>query len=490
MAGRKGETGRYDVVVIGAGPAGYVAAIRCAQLGMKTACIDDWRDEAGKPRLGGTCLNAGCIPSKALLESSELYQAVRNEFADHGIRVRGVSLDLATLQARKTSIVETLTDGIATLFQANGVEWLPGRGRLLEAGRVALTPHKGKARTLEAGHVILATGSRPISLDSAPVDGELILDSSGALALDTVPKRVAIIGAGVIGLELGSVWKRLGAEQMILFEAQTEFLPMVDASVRRVALREFERQGLDIRLGTRVTATRRVRGKVEVTWQHNGDTEKQSFDRLIVAVGRIPNSHDIAAPEAGLLLDEWGYVHVNEYCETNIPGVHAIGDLVRGPMLAHKGAEEGIMVAERIAGHAAFVDYDLVPSVIYTHPEIAWIGRTEAELKNAGIAFRSGQFPFSANGRARAHGHPEGLIRVLADAETDRILGVHMIGDCVSELLSAAGVGMSLGASAEDIALTMFAHPTLSEAFHEAAMAVGGHAIHAVMKRGQVKAGA
>ncbi|RMG30337.1 MAG: dihydrolipoyl dehydrogenase [Gammaproteobacteria bacterium] len=474
---------RYDVVVVGAGPAGYVAAIRCAQLGYATACIDAWKDEDGRPRLGGTCLNAGCIPSKALLESSELYQAVQNEFAEHGIRVQGVKLDLAAMQARKRTIVQALTDGIATLFQANGVDWLPGRGRLLEAGRVEFQPERGKPRHIEAGHVILATGSHPIALDTAPVDGERILDSSGALALAEVPRRLGIIGAGVIGLELGSVWKRLGAEEVILFEAQPDFLPMVDESVRRVALRAFDRQGLDIRLGTRVTATRLVRGRVEVTWQRDGETEKHLFDRLIVAVGRVPNSAGLAAPEAGLLIDEWGYVHVDEHCRTNLPGVYAIGDLVRGPMLAHKGAEEGIMVAERIAGHAAFVDYDRIPSVIYTHPEIAWIGRTEAELKRAGIAYRSGQFPFSANGRARAHGHPEGLVRVLSDAGTDRILGVHMIGDCVSELLSAAGVGMALGASAEDVALTMFAHPTLSEAFHEAAMAVAGNAIHAVTKR-------
>ncbi len=477
-------TEQYDVVVIGAGPAGYVAAIRCAQLGMRTACVDQWTNQDGKPVPGGTCLNTGCIPSKSLLESSEHYTRVNHELMDHGVRISGVQLDLEAMMARKNRIVGELTKGIEQLFTANGIDWIQGHGELRAGHEVRVRAADGKkARALQAENIILAPGSLPVELAQVPLSGERVVDSTGALAFAEVPQRLGIVGAGVIGLELGSVWKRLGAEDVVILEAQDSFLPIADQQVAKEALRTFTRQGLEIQLGTRVTACKVKGDKVSVRYQNNDGDHEAEFDRLIVAVGRCPNTTGLVVDEAGLLFDEWGFIHVDEQCLTNLPGVYAIGDAVRGPMLAHKGSEEGVMVAERIAGNAGQVNYAVIPSVVYTQPEIAWVGETEQGLKARGIAYRSGVFPFAASGRARALGDSGGFIKLLADAETDRILGAHMIGPRCSELVAEAVLAMELGASAEDIALTMFAHPTLSEAFHEAALAVDGRPIHIAQAR-------
>ena len=476
---------KYDVVVIGAGPAGYVAAIRCAQLGLNTACVDKWLNPQGNPTLGGTCLNVGCIPSKSLLESSELYERCQNELKDHGVNASNVSLDLKSMMARKNKIIDELTRGIEALFKANNVSWLKGNGRLLADKKVEVISAAG-TEIVEAENIIIATGSSSINIPPAPIDNDMIVDSTGALEFNEVPKRLGVIGAGVIGLELGSVWKRLGAEVVVL-EAQDVFLPIADAMVSRDSLRVFKKQGLDIRLNARLMSSK-IKGKgksrkVEVHYQDEKGDHKDEFDKLIVAVGRHPNSDNIFDEEADLLLDERCFIHVNEKCETSLPGVYAIGDVVRGPMLAHKGSEEGIMVAELIAGNHGEVNYDLIPSVIYTHPEIAWVGKNEQHLKAAGENYKVGTFPFAASGRARALGETSGFVKVLSHAETDRILGVHVFGPQASELVAQAVVAMELGASAEDIGLTMFAHPTLSESFHEAALAANGKAIHIAQKR-------
>jgi dihydrolipoamide dehydrogenase len=468
-------TERYDIVVIGAGPAGYTAAIRAAQLGLKVACVDDWRGPAGEPALGGTCLNAGCIPSKALLETSEFFSLARDHGAAHGLRFKGLDLDLAAMLAHKDKVVSELTRGIATLFKAHGVTWIPGRGKLLPKNLVEVAGEP--TQQLETENVILASGSTPVNLKSAPFDGQRIVDSQAALEFQEVPRRLGIIGAGVIGLELGSVWRRLGAE-VLLLEAQETFLSMADEQVAREALKQFTAQGLDIRLGARVMESKVENGAVTVRYQSKDGERKESVDRLIVAVGRRPNTDGLMTDDTRLLLDEWGFVHVDEHCRTNLPNVYAVGDLVRGPMLAHKGMEEGVMVAERISGRATAVNYDVVPSVIYTQPEIAWVGKTEQTLKAAGTACRAGVFPFAANGRAKAMRQSGGFIKILADAHTDRVVGVHLIGPNCSELVAPAALAMSFGASNEDIMLTMFAHPTLSEALHEASLAVAGHAIH------------
>lgn len=469
----------FDVVVIGAGPAGYVAAIRCAQLGLKTACIDNWIGDEGKPSLGGTCLNVGCIPSKALLESSERYHQIKSGLAEHGILTTGVKLDLAAMQARKTKIVGALTQGIAGLFKTNRITALTGKGQLLETGQVGFTPHGAEQQeVITAQHIILAPGSRPVSLGAAPLDGDLVVDSSGALAFAEVPKRLGIIGAGVIGLELGSVWRRLGSE-VVLLEAQQEFLSMADGELAAQALKIFTQQGLDIRLGCRVTGVKTARRQVQVAYQDaENQTQELKVDRLVVAVGRRPNTDGLAVAGARLQLDEKGYVDIDEHCRTNLPNVYAIGDVVRGPMLAHKGSEEGVAVAERIAGQPGHVDYDLIPSVLYTHPEMAWVGRSESALKAAGADYRVGSFPFAASGRALAVGESQGLVKILADTRSDRILGVHILGPGASELIAEAVVAMSFGASSEDLARTVHAHPTLSEAVHEAALAVDKRAIH------------
>jgi dihydrolipoamide dehydrogenase len=464
----------FDVAVIGAGPGGYTAAIRAAQLGLGTVCIDDWKNARGKPSLGGTCLNVGCIPSKALLESSENYERALHKFGEHGITVKDVAVDVATMLARKDKIVETFTGGIGLLFRKNKVASMHGHGRLVSAGAsYQIEVRDGdSAEVIEAKHVILATGSVPRQLPFAAVDNERIVDNVGALSLGEIPKRLGVIGAGVIGLEMGSVWKRLGSQVTIL-EALPGFLQAADEQVAKEALRVFTKVvGLDIRLGAKIGAVKTGKKGVAVEYADAGGEQKAEFDVLIVAVGRVPNSGDLGADKVGLKLDARGFVEVDGYCRTSLPNVYAIGDVVRGPMLAHKSSEEGVAVAEMIAGQSGHVNLDTVPWVIYTAPEIAWVGRTEQDLKAAGIAYRAGQFPFIVNGRARAIGETAGFVKMLADARTDRILGVHMIGPYASELIAEAVVAMEFGACAEDIARIVHAHPTLSEALHEAALGV------------------
>ncbi len=468
----------FDVIVVGGGPAGYVAAIRCAQLGMTTAVVDEYVYKDGEPALGGTCLNVGCIPSKALLDSSEQYHKVNHELEAHGIKTGKVELDVSAMIARKDRVVKDLTGGIAQLFKANKIEWLKGHGKLLSGKQVEVTPTdgKGKPTVHEAEHVILATGSRPIDIDAAPLDGERIVNSDGALEFTDVPKRLGIIGAGVIGLEMGSVWSRLGSK-VTLLEAQDTFLPPVDQRVARMAQKEFERQGLDIRFGARVTNAK-VGKTVSVHYEDKDGKQNIQVDKLIVCVGRRPNTSNLVAEDVDLLLDERGLINVDEHCRTNLPGVYAIGDVVRGPMLAHKGSEEGVMVAELIAGKPGHVNYDTIPWVIYTHPEIAWAGKTEQQLKAAGVPFNSGTFNFAATGRARAMEEKAGMVKIIAHKETDRILGVHIVGPQASELIAEAVVAMEFHGSSEDLARIIHAHPTLSEAVHEAALSVSKRAIH------------
>ena len=486
---------KFDVIVIGAGPAGYVAAIRCAQLGLNTACIDNWLDEKGKSSLGGTCLNVGCIPSKALLQSSEMFDQANREFSAHGIEVDSVKLNLQKMMSRKEKVVSDLTQGIASLLKANKVKTIVGTAKLLAEKKVEVIV-VGKDSASEnkeiysAENIIIASGSSSVELASAPLTEDLIVDSTGALSFESVPQRLGVIGAGVIGLELGSVWRRLGSEVVIL-EAQDVFLPTADEQIARDAKRVFKKQGLDVRLNARLLDTKILPAgtdksaarKVKVHFQNEKGDQEEVFDKLIVAVGRKPNSDHIFDEEAELLLDERAFIHVNEMCETSQPGVYAIGDVVRGPMLAHKGSEEGMMVAELIAGNHAEINYDLIPAVIYTHPEIAWSGKTEQQLKAANENYKVGSFPFVASGRAKAQGETNGLVKVLSHAETDRVLGIHVFGAHASELIAQGVVAMALGASTEDLALTIFAHPSLSEAVHEAALAVDNRAIHIMQKR-------
>ena len=470
---------KYDVAVIGGGPAGYVAAIRCAQLGLKAACIEGWQTPTGKPALGGTCLNVGCIPSKALLDSSHHYSFIKKQAADHGIQVGDVDIDVTKMMARKDRIVKALTGGIASIFKKHHIDWIKGHGHLAGEHQITVTPpdHEDK-QTVEAQHIIIATGSVPASIPQAEVDNSgPIINSTGALALSEVPGRLGVIGAGVIGLELGSVWSRLGAEVTML-EAMDTMLPGVDQQITAEASKSLKKQGLDIRLGTHVTATKTTKNGVQVTYE-DGDGEQQiEFDKLIVAVGRKPNTDSLGAEAAGLKLDQRGFIQVDDHCRTNISGIWAVGDVVRGPMLAHKAMDEGVAVAERIAGRTAPMDYDIIPWVIYTWPEIAWVGRTEEALKEDGTDYRSGTFPFMANGRARGLGDTDGLVKILADTNTDEILGVHIFGPSASELIMEAVTAMAYDASSEDIARTVHAHPTLSEAMHEAALAVDQRTLH------------
>ncbi|MDH3977572.1 MAG: dihydrolipoyl dehydrogenase [Gammaproteobacteria bacterium] len=470
---------KFDVVVIGAGPAGYVAAIRAAQNGLATACIDVWQTPEGKPVFGGTCLNAGCIPSKALLESSELYHRASEEFETHGIGVGKLALDLDQMQKRKAGIVNELSGGIGALFKANGVTGLFGRGRLLPDRKVEYTPHDGEPELLEADHVILATGSIPVELKAAPYDCDRIVDSTGALSFDEVPKRLGVIGAGVIGLELGSVWKRLGSEVTIL-EAMDQFLFMADSQIAREAQRQFKKQGLDIRLGAMVRETELTDDGVLLKYDDNQGGHEISVDKVVVAVGRRAQTIDLLDPLAGVDMNERGQIEVDNECRTSAPNVWAVGDVVRGAMLAHKGSEEGIMVADLIAGQVSEVNYDVIPSIIYTAPEIAWVGRTEDELKEAGVNYKSGSFNFAASGRAKAMDQAAGMVKMLSDADTDQILGVHICGPLAGELIGEAVLAMEFQASTEDLQRTIHGHPTLTEAVHEAALAVDRRAIHAI----------
>ncbi|OLU31521.1 dihydrolipoyl dehydrogenase [Pseudomonas sp. PA15(2017)] len=468
---------KFDVVVIGAGPGGYVAAIKAAQLGLKTACIEKYQDKDGKIALGGTCLNVGCIPSKALLDSSWKFHEAQDGFAVHGISAKGVSIDVPAMVGRKNTIIKNLTGGVAGLFKANGVTLLEGHGKLLAGKKVEVTDKDGKTSVVEAENVILASGSRPIDIAPAPVDQDVIVDSTGALEFQTVPKKLGVIGAGVIGLELGSVWARLGAEVTVL-EALDKFLLAADEAVAKEAFKTLTKQGLDIKLGARVTGSEVKKKQVTVSYTDSAGEQKIVFDKLIVAVGRRPVTTDLLASDSGVDLDERGYIFVDDQCATSVPGVYAIGDVVRGMMLAHKASEEGVMVAERIAGHKAQMNYDLIPSVIYTHPEIAWVGKTEQQLKSEGVAVNVGTFPFAASGRAMAANDTGGFVKVIADANTDRVLGVHVIGPSAAELVQQGAIGMEFGTSAEDLGMMVFSHPTLSEALHEAALAVNGGAIH------------
>lgn len=468
----------FDVIVIGAGPAGYVAAIRCAQLGLKIACIDNWFDKEGKSSLGGTCLNVGCIPSKALLESSELYEKALSEFEFHGIKAKGISLDLKKMIQRKEQVVKDLTGGITALFEANDITLFSGDGKLVRDKKVQITNINSSAKeTIKGQHVILAPGSIPRPFPDIPYTDNLIVDSTGALEFESVPKSIAILGAGVIGLELGSVWRRLGSK-VSLFEFCKTLLPMADKQVSQQASRLFKKQGLNFHFATKVTGHKIKINQVCLSFEDTKGRHAETFDRVIIAIGRVPNGANCLSVDSGIELDEKGFIQVNDQCQTNISDIYAIGDAVRGPMLAHKGSEEGIMVAELIAGKSARVNYETVPFVVYTEPELAWCGKTEQELKKKGQNFKVGSFPFAANGRARAVAQTDGMIKVLSDAKTDRILGVHMIGPQVSELIAQAVIAMEFGSSSEDLAMTLFAHPSLSEALHEAALDVDKRAIH------------
>jgi dihydrolipoamide dehydrogenase len=464
----------FDVVVIGAGPGGYTAANRAPQQGLRVACIDDWKTAEGKPAPGGTCTNVGCIPSKALLQSSENYEHAGHAFAEHGIEVKGLALNLAQMLSRKDKVVRQNNDGIVYLFKKNKIAFFNGTGSFVAADGNAgwqIAVSGAGNQTLGAKHVIVATGSKPRALPDAPFDNRFILDHEGALALPEVPKTLGVIGAGVIGLEMGSVWRRLGAEVTVL-EALPVFLGAADEQVAKEAWKLFAKQGLSIRLGCaigKITVKQQV--GVEYT-DAEGKAQTATFDRLIVSIGRVPHTAGLNAQSVGLTLDERGFVAVDDQCRTNLRNVWAIGDVVRGPMLAHKAEEEAVAVAERIAGQHGHVDFNTVPWVIYTSPEIAWVGQNEQQLKAAGIAYRAGMFPFMANGRARALGDTRGFVKLLADAKTDRVLGMHAIGPLASELIAEGVVAMEFGAASEDIARICHAHPSLSEATKEAALAV------------------
>ena len=469
----------FDVVVIGAGPAGYHAAIRAAQLGLKTACIDAALGKDGQPALGGTCLRVGCIPSKALLDSSRQFWNMQHLFGEHGISADNAKIDVATMVGRKDKIVKQFTGGIAALFKANKITPYYGFGQLLPGKRVSVKQHDGSVVELIGKHIVIAAGSDSIELPFAKFDGKHIVDNVGALDFTAVPKRLGVIGAGVIGLELGSVWKRLGAEVTIL-EALPDFLGAADAEVARAAMKEFKKQGLDIKLGAKVSKAEIKNGEVHLTYNDGKADQSLVVDKLLVAVGRKAASKGLLAEGTGVKLNERGQIEVDDHCRTGVDGIWAVGDCVRGPMLAHKGFEEGIAVAELIAGLPGHVNFDTIPWVIYTEPEIAWVGKTEQQLKAEGIEYKTGSFPFAAVGRAVAMGEPAGFVKVIAHAETDRVLGMHLVGVGVSELVHEGVLTMEFHGSAEDLARICHAHPTLSEAIHDAAMAVDKRAIHKV----------
>ena len=469
----------FDVIVIGSGPAGYVCAIRCAQLGLSTAVVEQNVNEQAQPLLGGTCLNVGCIPSKALLDSSHRYAEAAGHLSDHGIDVEGVSLDVAGMMARKEKIVSQLTGGVSGLLKANGVTVITGSAVLLAGRQVEVTDASGEKSTHTADNIVLAAGSEPAAIPPAPVDGDRVVDSTGALCFEAVPERLGVIGAGVIGLELGSVWSRLGAD-VVMLEAMDQFLPNMDEQIAAESAKIFAKQGLDIRLGARVTDVAVNGDNVSVAYTQGDSSETLEFDRLIVAVGRTPRTEKLFAADSGVTVDERGFVFVNDYCATEAPGVWAVGDIVRGPMLAHKGSEEGVMVAERIHGKAAQLNYDVIPSIIYTHPEVAAVGKTEQDLKAEGVEYKAGSFPFAAIGRAMASGETEGLVKILSDADSDQILGAHVVGPSAADLVQQIVIAIEMAASTEDLQLMVFGHPTMSEAVHEAALSVDGRAIHMV----------
>ena len=468
---------KFDVVVIGGGPGGYIAAIRAAQHGMTVACIDKWQNRDGKYAFGGTCLNAGCIPSKALLESSELYHRAAHEFKKHGIETGKLGMDIGAMQKRRAGIVRQLTGGIAGLFKANKVEGLVGHGKLLAGKKVEFEPVDGDPEVIEAKYVVLASGSVPIELPFAKFDGENIIDSWDALELEAVPKRLGVIGAGVIGLELGSVWSRVGSEVTIL-EAMDDFLFMADRDVANTAARDFKKQGLDIRLGAKVTATKTGKKGIKVEYEDKSGSDAIEVDKLIVAVGRRPYTEGLLADDSGIQLDDRGFIVVDHECRTGVKGVFAIGDAVRGPMLAHKSSEEGVMAADLIAGEVAEVNYNVIPSVIYTSPEIAWVGKTEAEVKESGRPYKKGSFPFAASGRAKAMEQTSGMVKIISAEDDDEVLGVHIVGPMAGELIAEAVLALEFSASTEDLQRTIHAHPSLAEAVHEAALNVDKRALN------------
>ncbi|MCS2608867.1 dihydrolipoyl dehydrogenase [Halomonas dongshanensis] len=468
---------KFDVIVIGAGPGGYVAAIRAAQMGLKTACVEKWVNKEGKTVHGGTCLNVGCIPSKALLETSHKFVEARDHYAEIGIEVGEPKPNIEKMLAFKNSVINKNVGGISALFKANGVTAIDGTGKVVSSKEVEVTDHDGNSQTYSADNIVIAAGSVPVEIPPTPLTDDLIVTSTGALEFTEVPKRLGVIGAGVIGLELGSVWNRLGSEVTVL-EAMDSFLPMVDTAVAKETQKLLKKQGLDIKLGARVTGSEVKDNEVVVKYADADGDQEMTFDKLIVCVGRRPYTKGVVADGVGVELDERGFIFVDDQCRTNVPGVYAIGDCVRGPMLAHKASEEGVMVADIIAGHKAEVNYDAIPSVIYTSPEVAWVGMTEQDAKAKGVEVKTGSFPFSANGRALANNAPEGMAKIIADAETDRILGVHIVSQHAGELIAQGVIAMEFGSSAEDLALTCYAHPSTSEAIHEAALAVDGHAIH------------
>lgn len=467
----------FDVVVIGAGPAGYIGAIRASQNGMKVACIDEWQNRDGKHAFGGTCLNAGCIPSKALLESSELVHRAQHEFSKHGIKVGEVDIDLGVMQKRKEGIVKQLTGGIASLLKAAKVDGLAGHGRLLAGKKVEYTHTSGEKEILEARYVILATGSAPIELPSAPFDGDNIVDSWGALEFDQAPARLGVIGAGVIGLELGSVWNRLGSKVTVL-EAMDDFLAVADRDIAKEAEKQLKRQGMSIHLGARLTAANAGPKSVTVQYEDKSGRQKLEVDKLVIAVGRRPFTEGLLDADCGIQADERGFIPVDDECRTRVKGVFAVGDCVRGPMLAHKGSEEGVMVADLIAGEIAEMNYKVIPFVIYTAPEIAWVGLTEQAVNESGRASKIGTFPFAASGRAKAMEQTAGMVKIIAAKDDDEILGVHIIGPMAGELIAEAVLAMEFSASSEDLQRTIHAHPTLAEAMHEAALAVDNRALN------------
>ena len=466
----------FDVIVIGGGPAGYPAAIRAAQNKLSVACIDEWKNRDGSNAFGGTCLNAGCIPSKALLESTEMFHRAQHEFAAHGVKIDGLGFDVAAMQKRKGGIVKAMTQGILGLFKAAGVTPLTGHGKLLPGRKVELTGPDGKKQTLQAKNVVLASGSEPMPLRGVDFDGKHIVDSWGALEFEAVPKRLCVIGAGVIGLELGSVWRRLGSETVVL-EALEQFLPMADGALSKEALRHFKKQGLDVRLGAKVSGAKLAKDGVHVSYTDTSGAQSLVVDRVIVAIGRRPFTKDLLAEGTGVALDSRGFIQVDDHCKTGAEGVWAVGDCVRGPMLAHKGKEEGVAVADLIAGQYGHVNYDVIPSVIYTAPEIAWVGQSEEQAKAAGRSVKTGSFPFVASGRAKAMEAGAGFCKIVADSGSDEILGIHIIGPMAGELVAEAVLAMEYAASSEDLQRTIHAHPTLSEALHEAALAVDKRAI-------------
>jgi len=466
----------FDVVVIGAGPGGYIAAIRAAQLGFSTACIEGWRNPKGEMALGGTCLNVGCIPSKALLQSSENVEQVEHKFADHGISVSGVKVDIAKMQARKDGIVGKMTKGIEFLFKKNKVTWVKGFGKFVSGGdtyTIEVTDAGKVVDTITAKHVIIATGSKARHLPGIAVDNVNVCDNEGALALPAVPKRLGVIGAGVIGLELGSVWRRLGTEVTIL-EAMPSFLAVTDEAIQKEAWKVFTKeQGLNIKLGVKIDKVTTKKTGITIDYTDDkGLAQKLDCDKLIVSVGRVPNTDGLGASNVGLKVSERGFIEVDDHCATNLPNVYAIGDVVRGPMLAHKAEDEGVAVAERISGQQPHIDFNTIPWIIYTSPEIAWVGKSEQQCKAEGIAVKTGSFPFMANGRALGQGEAGGFVKIVADANTDRILGGHVIHAHASELIQELVTAMEFKAASEDIARIVHGHPTLSEAVKEAALAV------------------